>query len=81
MKECGIPLSDSSLPAVGQFQCHWSACGRGSATSSESSLLIAMVTDSLAHPQLLSLVNTHTHTLVEIRPMNKSSDPTYVTGV
>lgn len=62
MKECGTPLSDSSLPAVGLFQCRWSAWGQGSATSSESSLLIAMVMDSLAHPRLLSLVNTHTHT-------------------
>lgn len=81
MKECGIPSSDSSPPAAGLLRCRWSAWGRGSATSSESSLLIAMVTDSRVHPLLPSLVNTdtraqthsHTHThQKEISLMNKS---------
>lgn len=34
-----------------------------------------MVTDSQVHPLLLSLVNTHTHTLLETRLMNSSTVP------
>lgn len=83
MKECGIPSSDSSRPAAGPFQCRWSAWGRGSATSSESSLLIAMVTDNQVHPLLLSLVNAHTHTHTSGGQANEQvqGDPTCLIGV